>query len=152
MDTCADVHTQACSLHVGICTYTNTHTRAHTGNTHTCTHMSHIYTHTHHTLKHVHALTHPPSHGTHTHTHTHTDTDTHRHTHTQTHTHTHNLSQQHLWSGLQWVCALLRAVSQEAGDPPCLRRLNIARLIMMYTRKFEATDAREALQYFFFLR
>ncbi|KAL8622106.1 hypothetical protein ACOMHN_056591 [Nucella lapillus] len=43
-------------------------------------------------------------------------------------------------------------LSQESGDPPCVRRLNIARLIMMYTRKFEATDAREALQYFFFLR
>ncbi|KAK7115279.1 hypothetical protein V1264_001179 [Littorina saxatilis] len=43
-------------------------------------------------------------------------------------------------------------LSQEAGDPQCVRRLNIARLIMMYTRKFEATDAREALQYFFFLR
>nr|KAG5713038.1 hypothetical protein BaRGS_021832 [Batillaria attramentaria] len=43
-------------------------------------------------------------------------------------------------------------LSQEQGDPPCLRRLNLARLIMMYTRKFEATDAREALQYFFFLR
>lgn len=43
-------------------------------------------------------------------------------------------------------------LSQEPGDPPCMRRLNLARLVMMYTRKFEATDAREALQYFYFLR
>lgn len=43
-------------------------------------------------------------------------------------------------------------LSQEPGDPPCVRRLNVARLVMMYTRKFEATDAREALQYFYFLR
>lgn len=37
-------------------------------------------------------------------------------------------------------------------DPSPLRRLNFARLIMMYTRKFEETDPREALQYFYFLR
>ncbi|KAK3777041.1 hypothetical protein RRG08_008893 [Elysia crispata] len=43
-------------------------------------------------------------------------------------------------------------LSQDASDFPSLRRLNIARLMMMYTRKFEATDAREALQYFYFLR
>ncbi|GFR90684.1 nuclear pore complex protein Nup93 [Elysia marginata] len=43
-------------------------------------------------------------------------------------------------------------LSQDTSDPPGLRRLNIARLMMMYTRKFEATDAREALQYFYFLR
>ncbi|XP_059162487.1 nuclear pore complex protein Nup93-like [Physella acuta] len=43
-------------------------------------------------------------------------------------------------------------LSQDASDPSGLRRLNLARLIMMYTRKFEATDAQEALQYFYFLR
>ncbi|KXJ26896.1 nuclear pore complex protein Nup93 [Exaiptasia diaphana] len=40
----------------------------------------------------------------------------------------------------------------EAGDPPPGRRLNFARLIMTYTRKFEMTDSREALQYFYLLR
>ena len=42
--------------------------------------------------------------------------------------------------------------SKESADPAPMRRLNFARLIMMYTRKFEATDPREALQYFYFLR
>ncbi|XP_058967670.1 nuclear pore complex protein Nup93 [Pocillopora verrucosa] len=37
-------------------------------------------------------------------------------------------------------------------DPQPNRRLNFARLIMSYTRKFEVTDPREALQYFFLLR
>ena len=32
------------------------------------------------------------------------------------------------------------------------RRINLARLLMLYTRHFEATDPREALQYFYFLR
>ena len=45
-----------------------------------------------------------------------------------------------------------RAVSHEPGDPPCMRRLNFVRLLMLYTRKFESTDPREALQYFYFLR
>ena len=44
------------------------------------------------------------------------------------------------------------SVSKESSDPSPLRRLNFARLIMMYTRKFEPTDPREALQYFYFLR
>lgn len=44
------------------------------------------------------------------------------------------------------------SVSQEAGDPPMVRRLNFIRLLMLYTRKFESTDPREALQYFYFLR
>ncbi|KAM7288940.1 nuclear pore complex protein Nup93 [Ixodes scapularis] len=35
------------------------------------------------------------------------------------------------------------------GGPP---RLNLARLVTSYTRKFEATDPREALNYFYFLR
>ncbi|XP_069496428.1 nuclear pore complex protein Nup93 isoform X1 [Ambystoma mexicanum] len=43
-------------------------------------------------------------------------------------------------------------LSQEAGDPPYMRRLNFSRLLMLYTRKFEPTDPREALQYFYFLR
>jgi len=43
-------------------------------------------------------------------------------------------------------------LSEDSSDSGSLRRLNLARLIMMYTRKFESTDAREALQYFFFLR
>ncbi|XP_075017095.1 nuclear pore complex protein Nup93 isoform X2 [Calonectris borealis] len=43
-------------------------------------------------------------------------------------------------------------VSHEAGDPPGVRRLNFVRLLMLYTRKFESTDPREALQYFYFLR
>jgi len=43
-------------------------------------------------------------------------------------------------------------LSQDSSDSGNLRRINLARLIMMYTRKFEVTDAREALQYFYFLR
>uniref|UniRef100_A0A671M2R7 Nuclear pore complex protein Nup93 n=1 Tax=Sinocyclocheilus anshuiensis TaxID=1608454 RepID=A0A671M2R7_9TELE len=43
-------------------------------------------------------------------------------------------------------------LSQEAGDPPMVRRLNFIRLLMLYTCKFESTDPREALQYFYFLR
>uniref|UniRef100_A0A8C3NTU9 Nuclear pore complex protein Nup93 n=1 Tax=Cyanoderma ruficeps TaxID=181631 RepID=A0A8C3NTU9_9PASS len=43
-------------------------------------------------------------------------------------------------------------LSHEAGDPPAVRRLNFVRLLMLYTRKFESTDPREALQYFYFLR
>jgi len=43
-------------------------------------------------------------------------------------------------------------LSHEPSDPDTLRRLNFARLVMMYTRKFEVTDPREALQYFYFLR
>ncbi|XP_029464579.1 nuclear pore complex protein Nup93 [Rhinatrema bivittatum] len=43
-------------------------------------------------------------------------------------------------------------LSQEAEDPPYMRRLNFIRLLMLYTRKFEPTDPREALQYFYFLR
>lgn len=47
---------------------------------------------------------------------------------------------------------LFSSVSQEPGDPPMVRRLNFIRLLMLYTRKFESTDPREALQYFYFLR
>ncbi|KAK1161894.1 nuclear pore complex protein Nup93 isoform X1 [Acipenser oxyrinchus oxyrinchus] len=45
-----------------------------------------------------------------------------------------------------------RLLSQEPVDPPMIRRLNFIRLLMLYTRKFESTDPREALQYFYFLR
>ena len=34
----------------------------------------------------------------------------------------------------------------------CNRRLNIARLVMLYVKHFESTDPKEALQYFYFLR
>lgn len=40
----------------------------------------------------------------------------------------------------------------EANEPKCMRRINIASLIKMYTRKFECTDPREALQYYYILR
>lgn len=52
------------------------------------------------------------------------------------------------------LCDLLlfQTVTREASDPRPVRRLNFTRLIMMYTRKFEMTDPREALQYFYFLR
>lgn len=43
-------------------------------------------------------------------------------------------------------------LSQNKADKPPMRRLNFARLIMMYTKKFEITDPREAIQYFYFLR
>uniref|UniRef100_A0A8C4NAP7 Nuclear pore complex protein Nup93 n=1 Tax=Eptatretus burgeri TaxID=7764 RepID=A0A8C4NAP7_EPTBU len=43
-------------------------------------------------------------------------------------------------------------LSREHTDPAPLRRLNFVRLVMLYTRKFEPTDPREALQYFYFLR
>uniref|UniRef100_A0A7G3AGN5 Nuclear pore protein n=1 Tax=Lutzomyia longipalpis TaxID=7200 RepID=A0A7G3AGN5_LUTLO len=43
-------------------------------------------------------------------------------------------------------------LSVDAEDPPPLRRLNLARLVMLYVKKFEITDPAEAIQYFFFLR
>ncbi|XP_078067157.1 nuclear pore complex protein Nup93 [Mustelus asterias] len=43
-------------------------------------------------------------------------------------------------------------LSQNSADPRPIRRLNFIRLLMLYTRKFEPTDPREALQYFYFLR
>jgi nuclear pore complex protein Nup93 len=33
-----------------------------------------------------------------------------------------------------------------------VKRLNVARLVMLYVRKFESTDPKEALNYFYFLR
>lgn len=43
-------------------------------------------------------------------------------------------------------------ISVDIEDPVPMRRLNIARLVMLYVKKFEITDPAEALQYFFFLR
>ena len=43
-------------------------------------------------------------------------------------------------------------LSREQGDRGPARRLNLARLVMLYTKHFEATDPKEALQYFYFLR
>uniref|UniRef100_A0A1A9WVB1 Nuclear pore protein n=1 Tax=Glossina brevipalpis TaxID=37001 RepID=A0A1A9WVB1_9MUSC len=43
-------------------------------------------------------------------------------------------------------------LSIDIEDAIPMRRLNIARLIMLYVKKFEMTDPAEALQYFFFLR
>lgn len=43
-------------------------------------------------------------------------------------------------------------VSGEPNESKCLRRINLPFLIRMYTRKFECTDPREALEYYFFLR
>lgn len=43
-------------------------------------------------------------------------------------------------------------LSVDPSDRPPARRLNLARLIMLYVRKFEATDPKEALQYYYFLR
>lgn len=40
----------------------------------------------------------------------------------------------------------------DADESKCLRRINISCLIKMYTRKFECTDPREALQYYYILR
>jgi len=40
----------------------------------------------------------------------------------------------------------------EASDPKSVKRINLASLLKMYTRKFECTDPREALEYYFFLR
>lgn len=47
---------------------------------------------------------------------------------------------------------MLFLVSIDIEDPIPLRRLNVARLIMLYVRNFEITDPAEALQYFYFLR
>jgi len=43
-------------------------------------------------------------------------------------------------------------LSREANDAEGVRRLNLTRLILLYTRKFETTDPCEALHYCFFLR
>jgi nuclear pore complex protein Nup93 len=50
------------------------------------------------------------------------------------------------------IAVIVIAVSVDPSDRPPARRLNLARLIMLYVRKFEATDPKEALQYYYFLR
>ena len=56
--------------------------------------------------------------------------------------------------GLLLVPSTLHAklLTREDGDPAPFRRLNFARLIMTFTRKFEQSDPQEALQYFYFLK
>lgn len=48
--------------------------------------------------------------------------------------------------------ALVILVSDDSEDPKPLKRINMARLVLLYVRKFEVTDPAEALQYFYFLR
>ncbi|KAG6450374.1 hypothetical protein O3G_MSEX006577 [Manduca sexta] len=43
-------------------------------------------------------------------------------------------------------------LSVDTDDPAPLRRLNLARLLLLYVRKFELTDPSDALHYYFFLR
>ncbi len=44
-------------------------------------------------------------------------------------------------------------LSRDPSDrPSASRRLNFARLVMLYVRRFESTDPVEALHYFYFLR
>jgi len=43
-------------------------------------------------------------------------------------------------------------LSKDSSDRAPGRRINLARLVMLYTKHFEATDPKEALQYFYFLR
>lgn len=43
-------------------------------------------------------------------------------------------------------------LSVDTEDPPPLRRLNLARLLLLYVRKFELTDPSDALHYYYFLR
>ena len=43
-------------------------------------------------------------------------------------------------------------LSAEVGDPAPMKRLNLARLLTLYTKKFEATDPKEAVQYFYFMK
>ncbi|KAG7311275.1 hypothetical protein JYU34_002306 [Plutella xylostella] len=43
-------------------------------------------------------------------------------------------------------------LSVDTEDPAPLRRLNLARLLLLYVRKFELTDPSDALHYYFFLR
>ncbi len=43
-------------------------------------------------------------------------------------------------------------LSKDPSDKPPTKRLNLARLLMLYVRKFEGSDPVEALQYLYFLR
>ncbi len=43
-------------------------------------------------------------------------------------------------------------VSSEPNDPKGVKRFNFASLIKLYTRKFECTDPRDALEYYYFVK
>lgn len=60
------------------------------------------------------------------------------------------LSELHLLTGPRNIQEPLLSVDVE--DPKPIRRLNLARLVMLYVNKFEISDPAEALQYFYFLR
>lgn len=60
------------------------------------------------------------------------------------------LNELHLIAGPRNVQEPLLSVDTE--DPKPLRRLNIARLVMLYVEKFEISDPAEALQYYYLLR
>jgi nuclear pore complex protein Nup93 len=60
------------------------------------------------------------------------------------------LNELHLLTGPRNVQEPLLSVDIE--DPKPVRRLNIARLVMLYVNKFEISDPSEALQYYYFLR
>lgn len=60
------------------------------------------------------------------------------------------LNELHLLTGPRNVQEPLLSVDIE--DPKPIRRLNIARLVMLYVSKFEISDPSEALHYYYFLR
>lgn len=60
------------------------------------------------------------------------------------------LNELHLITGPRNIQEPLLSVDIE--DPKPVRRLNVARLVMLYVSKFEISDPSEALQYYYFLR
>lgn len=60
------------------------------------------------------------------------------------------LSELHLINGPRNIQEPLLSVDIE--DPKPVRRLNLARLVMLYVNQFEISDPGEALQYYYFLR
>jgi nuclear pore complex protein Nup93 len=60
------------------------------------------------------------------------------------------LNELHLITGPRNIQEPLLSVDIE--DPKPMRRLNLARLVMLYVQKFEISDPSEALQYYYFLR
>jgi len=60
------------------------------------------------------------------------------------------LNELHLIAGPRNIQEPLLSVDIEDAKP--IRRLNMARLVMLYVSKFEISDPAEALQYFYFLR
>lgn len=60
------------------------------------------------------------------------------------------LNELHLLTGPRNIQEPLLSV--DIDDPKPVRRLNIARLVMLYVNKFEISDPAEALQYYYFLR